>query len=131
MSFCRGACEDTATRKVLNEPYLSPVMAEIMQQDGSRVTLFRGRSGMEMKRGASCRPSPVKNRLNYLFFFYVGVNMSAIRWTQLVPAAVITPPDSLPPKCACISLFNTLKSDVKLRFFFWPVAAAATSAADL
>lgn len=51
MSFRRGACEDTTLRKVLNEPYLSPVMAEIMQQDASGVTLFHGRSGIEMKRG--------------------------------------------------------------------------------
>lgn len=56
MSFRRGACEDTALRKALNEPYLSPVMAGIMQQDASRVTLFRGRSGMEMKRGGHVLP---------------------------------------------------------------------------
>lgn len=50
MSFRRGACEDTALRKVLNEPNLSPVMAEIMQQDAGGVTLFHARSGIEMKR---------------------------------------------------------------------------------
>lgn len=51
MSSRRGACEDTALRKVLNEPYLSAVMGGIMQQDVSGVTLFHGRSGIKMNRG--------------------------------------------------------------------------------
>lgn len=51
MSFRRGACGDTALRKVLNEPYLSPVMAEITRQDAGGVTLFHGWSGIEMKHG--------------------------------------------------------------------------------
>lgn len=98
--------------KVLNEPYLSPIMTGILQKRRQRC-LYSWKVFAEMKQQASCHPSPLQTASVICSVFTAcGLTLNAIRRIALISVALITPPtDSLPPKWVCVSSFSTLQSD--------------------